>query len=98
MLITASHTNVECMLKLLQERMDKIYSWCRHNKLTINESKTKYMIVSNVKIEAIAQISIAGKILCRVSQYKYLGMTIQERLNMDVQIECMFKKANQNLV
>ena len=97
MLVMARHKNVEVMLNDLQTRMDKICIWCKQNKLTINEVKTKYMIVSNVKIEPITKISIAGKNLGKVSQYEYLGMTIQEKLSMDVQIESMYKKANKKL-
>ena len=39
MLIMASHNNVEHMMYILQNRMDKIYNWCEKNKLTINEGK-----------------------------------------------------------
>ena len=94
MLITACHANVECMMNNLQNSMNTIYEWCRKNRLTINESKTKYMVISNVNVEPIARISIAGNNLCRVKQYEYLGMIIQDKLNMDVQIESMYKKAN----
>ena len=95
-LITASHNNVEKMLYTLQSRMDNIYEWCRKNKLTINQT-TKYMIVNNLRVEPISIISIAGYRLGRVSQYVYLGMIIHEKLNMDVQIESMYKKANKKL-
>ena len=36
MLIMAHHKNVECMLNLLQSRMDKIYKWCRQKKSTVS--------------------------------------------------------------
>ena len=97
MLIMASHKNVELMLCELQNRLDKICVWCRQNKLTINEVKTKYMIVSNVKVDPISTISIGGKKLGRVTQYEYLDMIIHEKLLMDVQIESMYQKANKKL-
>ena len=50
MLIMSSHYNVEIMLRELQ-RFDKLCNWCRQNKLTINESKTKYMIINKKKIK-----------------------------------------------
>ena len=56
--------------------MEKNYEWCRQNESTINESTTKYMIVSNGKVEPISIISIAGHTLSRESQYEYLGMLI----------------------
>ena len=97
MLIMTKHMNVEIMLSKLQQAMHKIYVWCLENRLTINESKTKYMIVNNTKTEPISKISIAGKHLSRVTQYEYLGMIIHEKLNMDTQIESMYKKANKKL-
>ena len=97
MLIMSSNKNVENMMLSLQNKMNTIYSWCKMNKLTINESKTKYMIVSNNHVETIRTISIAGKTLGRVTQYEYLGMLMEEKLNMDKQIESMYKRANKKL-
>ena len=97
MLIMTSHKNVEIMLYDLQNRLDKICMWCTQNKLTINEVKTKYMIVSNVNVTPIQNISIGIKNLGRVSQYEYLGMIIHEKLSMDAQLETMYKKANKKL-
>ena len=97
MLIVASHKNVETMLQCLQSRMDRISEWCMKNKLTVNEVKTKYMIVNNLKVEPISTISILGQQLSQVSQYEYLGMIIQEKLNLNIQIESMYKKANKKL-
>ena len=96
MLMMANHNNVENMMYELQNRLDKICMWCKQNKLTIKEVKTKYMIVSNVNVEPIRTISIDNK-LGRASQYEYLGMIIHDKLSMDVQIESMFKKANKKL-
>ena len=97
MLIMTSHKNLEIMLYDLQNHLDKICMWCTQNKLTINEVKTKYMIVSNVNVTPIQNISIGSKNLGRVSQYEYLGMIIHEKLSMDVQLETMYKKANKKL-
>ena len=97
MLILASHNNVENMMSILQRKLAKIFKWCMENKLTVNETKTKYMIVKNLRVETISNISIGNHVLDRVSQYEYLGMIMHEKLNMDVQIESMYKKANKKL-
>ena len=56
------------------------------------------MIVSNVK-DPISTISIECKKLGKVTQYDYLGMTIHEKLSMDVQIESIcIRKQTKNLV
>ena len=61
MLIMSSNLNVENMMISFQSKMNKIHDWCIMNRLTINESKTKYMIVANNHVETIGSINIAGK-------------------------------------
>ena len=68
----------------LQIKMNRIYNWCLLNKLTINKAKTKYMMVST------NTISIAGTVLGRVCHYEYLGMSIENKVNIDRQIESMY--------
>ena len=97
MLIMSNHMNVEIMLTDLQDKINRIYKWCLANKLTINESKTKYMIVSTRKVDPINRISINNSVLGKVTQYEYLGMIIDHKLNMDKQVDSMYKKANKKL-
>ena len=61
MLIMSSNLNVENMMISFQSKMNKIHDWCIMNRPTINESKTKYMIVANNHVETIGSINIAGK-------------------------------------
>ena len=74
-----------------------IQIWCLLNKLTINESKTKYMIIGAGKVEPIGRIYLKNKILGKITQHEYLGMIIEQKRNMDKQIESMYKKANNKL-
>ena len=67
--------------------MNRIYYWCKANKLTINEAKTKYMIVANSNIEPMRNISIANSVLGKVNHYEYLGMMLENKLSMDGQLE-----------
>ena len=97
MLIMSHHVNVEVMLQNLQGKMNTINEWCILNKLTINEAKTKYMIIGNASVEPIRKIRLNDKILGKVTQYEYLGIIIEHKLNMDKQIESMYKKATKKL-
>ena len=58
---------------------------------------TKYMIVGSGKVEPIGRISINHRILGKVTHYEYLGMILEHKLNMDKQIDAMYKKANKKL-
>ena len=71
MLIMSKHVNVEVMLRNLQEKMNRIFNWCQLNKLTINEAKTKYMIIQNGNVEPIGKIMINNLV-------RYLNTNILE--------------------
>ena len=67
------------------------------NKLTVNELKTKYMIIRNGTVESSGRKTLNNRQLGKVNKYEYLGMIIEHKLNMDGQIKSMCKKANKKL-
>ena len=72
--------------------------WCKVNFLTLNVSKTKEMIIDfRHKKEQICQLSIDEKHIQLCTSYKYLGFTIDEKLNWHQHITIMSKKVNQRL-
>ena len=73
-IILSKNINPERMILNLQNKMDKIYKLCMLNKLTINESKTKYMIVTPRNVNSNRGITIGKQSIGRVKQYEYLGM------------------------
>ena len=54
---------------LYADKMDRIYDWCRLSKLTINEAKTKYMIVGSGKVEPMGKLLINNRVLGKVTHY-----------------------------
>ena len=97
MLIMSNHVNVEVMLHDLQRKLDIVHNWCLLNKLTVNESKTKYMIIRNGFVDPIKKLILNNRLLGRVTHYEYVGMVIEHKLNMDKQISSMYNKANRKL-
>lgn len=61
--------------------------WCDFNRLTLNISKSKLMIISNsnqIKLKEmknLIKIEIGGVAMEIVSEYKYFGITLNESLN-----------------
>ena len=78
-------------------KLDIVYNWCLLNKLTVNESKTKYMIIRNGFVDPIKKLTLNNRLLGQVTHYEYLGMVIEHKLNMDKQISSMYNKANRKL-
>ena len=63
----------------LQSDLDNITNWCKGIKLTINIKKPKGMVFgiqNRLKNIVLPNLTINGKQLDYVNQYKYLGITL----------------------
>ena len=66
--------------------MNKLFTWCNINKLTINLSKTKYEIFKpralwNSPVTNGFTIKLGNTVLEEVEVYNYLGVLIDNRIN-----------------
>ena len=59
-----------------RELVGKKDNWLKANRLSLNVSKTSYMIISNQKYAI--DIRIRDSILTKVSTVKFLGVTLDE--------------------
>lgn len=69
----------------MNDDLDTLSNWARKNRLTVNEDKTKYMLVnSNIRRDTqmpnLPKVKSNNVVLERVEQYEYLGITLHERL------------------
>ncbi len=62
----------------LQKSLDTLSSYCNKWYLKVNESKSKIMICSKSKLMSETSFKYNGKILEKVSLYKYLGIMISD--------------------
>ena len=74
--------------------LKKISRWLTANKLTLNVSKTKYMIIHRRKgkLNVKPAIKFNGKKLEKCTSYKYLGIFLDEKLNWKVHIKYLCEK------
>lgn len=78
--------------------IDRFHQWCDTNFLDLNVSKTKEMIIDFSKnIFSGKPVYIENKKVEIVNEYKYLGITIDNKLKGSVHVSTVFKKANQRL-
>ena len=71
--------NMKEMYNLMTDQMKRVSDWLKINMLTLNVSKTNYMIVCNrgKKVaDAECNSEIDGKIIERISQCKFLGLIV----------------------
>ena len=74
--------------KKVNEEIKKVSRWLADNKLTLNVTKTKYMIFSNRKSpNTDFQIKIDNHCLERCTSYKYLGVLLDDKLNWKAHVD-----------
>ena len=66
----------------MSRNLTDVATWCKANKLTINESKTKYMLFRNKgrHVTTQGQLQINGTILSLVDATIFIGLNIDENL------------------
>ena len=76
----------------LNNELMNISYWLKVNKLSLNVSKTKYMIfhTKNKDIPDV-QLYLDGDRLERVGSFDFLGITIDESLTWNDHINCFFQ-------
>ena len=97
--ITCSDTNVNSVFNKIQNDLYNVKRWCDKNKLTINVKKTK-IVLFDVKPEQrfdLSVVKLSDQQLELVNNYKYLGITVDQNLDMFSHIDSMFRMASDKL-
>lgn len=104
LVLFADDTNIFCSgndLSQLQEditkEMIKLKTWLDFNKLSLNLSKTKFMLFGNSRRDTLVQISIDGVVLERVSEIKFLGVIIDDKINWKPHIKHVQTKLSRSI-
>ena len=79
--LTLRDKNVSKLENLTNQELIKINNWRKLSKLSINYSKSNYIIFSKTNDNKQYNISIEGNILERVKEVRYLGVYIDEKLS-----------------
>ena len=84
----------------MQHDLDNIANWCKSNKLTLNISKTKSMLLGTkhrIKKTRYMPLNINNKQIDYVISYKYLGITIDQTLNFNLHMKQLIKTISYKL-
>ena len=86
--------NYKDLQKNVNEEMKNVSKWLTINKLTLNVSKTKYMVISNKKKppDNDFQIKFDDVFLEKCSNYKYLGVYLDDKLSWKPHIDYISNK------
>ncbi len=90
----SSNSLVEIVLSLRLEASN-IIQWLRANRLTLNVTKTKFMVLgTRQKLRGIEDISLQvdGETIEQVHHFKYLGLMLDDTLNFEEHIDILYRK------
>uniref|UniRef100_A0A131YS31 Tick transposon n=1 Tax=Rhipicephalus appendiculatus TaxID=34631 RepID=A0A131YS31_RHIAP len=95
-LIYATITKLDDQLRV-QNCLQHLDNWCRKWKMAINYSKSTYTHISRRKTIHSFSYSIDGHLLVHAHQFKYLGVTITQKLTWNEHMDNVCTKAYQKL-
>ena len=97
--LVASANTVKKLKKLVNSELPKVHEWLTVNKLTLNCSKTKYMLFGldshtrkNSPLKIKFRCNINKRAIQRVDEFKYLGVIIDNKLNWQKHIDYIASK------
>ena len=94
--IFCSHANAQQLQENMNAELLKLKQWFQTNKLSLNITKTNYMLVGNKKIENPC-IQIDHQVLTRVEKTKFLGVTIDDQMTWKQHIQIVQSKISRIL-
>lgn len=92
-LITISDQDVVNAIGKINNDLEHVSMWLKTNKLKLNTSKTKAMLISNKPVvEVVPSVMIDGIHLDYVAEIKYLGIIIDNKLHFKKHIDFVVRK------
>ena len=95
--IFCSDVNILDLCKNVSLELDKLNIWFAVNKLSLNVSKTNFIIFGNRKYKGEVDIKINDISIERVYTTKFLGVLIDHQLNWKEHIDYICNKVSRNI-
>jgi len=91
-----SHKDIKMLQLDVQNELDKVDTWMRSNRLSINYNKTAYMILTATRSQNCNfEISMNGVRIQQTDSIKDLGVIIDNKLSWKPQISSLCRKLSQ---
>ncbi len=92
--------DVDEMALSIQYDMQSISYWMRQNRLSLNVSKTKFMLIgSKQKVNRVGTVGVSlnGEAIENVHNFKYLGVLLDQQLQFHTHIDHIVNKVTNKL-
>lgn len=96
-LLAITAKNIPDAVDKLNQDLETLSQWLQLNKLKLNIQKTKYMILGKHNVNTQYDIHIHGESLERVSVFKYLGVTIDDKLKFHEHVKILVSKMSSKI-
>ena len=90
--LTYSHHNISSLENKINSELMSISDWFKINKLSVNYTKSNFMLFTKAKQINSLNILLDGNILDRVKTVKYLGIHLDEKLNWKTHVDIILNK------
>ncbi len=81
-----------------QDKVEQLSVWCNENYLALNTTKTKELIIDfRRKKTDVQSLFIGGDCVERLSDFRFLGIHLQDDLTWSINTTAIMKKAQQRL-
>ena len=90
--LTLTHSQPEILQQKVNENMQKIINWMRINKLSINYSKSEFMIITKKQFKHKFEVVIEDNKIKQKLFVKYLSILIDDKLNWKHQVKQICSK------
>ena len=92
-----SYPNIPHLYETMNKELDNLTDWFCANKLSLNVSKTNYMIFSNINPQQHSmEIKLTNKIITKTNCVKFLGVFIDENLKWNEHIKVIKQKISRS--
>lgn len=99
--LQTSNSDTNTVELSLQEALNDASSWCKNNRMVLNPSKSKSMLITTRQKHQLSPLSINlsvnGNNICQVSEHKHLGVVIDDKLRWNAHVEHICKTLSKNL-
>uniref|UniRef100_A0A672GUJ2 Reverse transcriptase domain-containing protein n=1 Tax=Salarias fasciatus TaxID=181472 RepID=A0A672GUJ2_SALFA len=89
--------NINEVLEIVEKEFQNVIKWFNANKLSLNISKTKYMIFSYRRTDVDTTLTVEGIEIERTNEIKFLGVLLDEQLTWKSHIDYVKTKISQTI-
>ena len=92
-----SHKDIDFLINTINKELQNLSTWFAVNKLSLNVSKTHFILFTNKNITSTLNVNINNVNIDRVFHTKFLGVLIDHKLNWKEHIDYICKKLSKSI-